>query len=101
MSCYRITFKNERVFEVVIASVPVAGELRASVWTALMYRVTSGQREAGPLSRADGSPIEVVSVSEEMALEIASYVLEDVTTSYIGAVSECGQPLKLPPLQAC
>jgi hypothetical protein len=98
MSCYRLTFKNDRVFEIEIDSVEVVDELAKNVCTGVMYRVINGAREFHPLQRSDGGPIQVIAMSESATLDIATHVLMEVTGSTLDKLGKCGTRTLLPPL---
>ena len=98
MACYRLTFQNAKIFEVVIEPADVAGNPDTSVCTALMYRVTNDAREHAPMHRLGGGPITIYAVSEQTALDIARDVLAQVTSSEIRQIGECGQRSLLPAL---
>ena len=89
MSCHRLTFKNDRVFDVMIAAAEVADELKTNLCTGVLYRVTGGVREAEPLHRTDGGPIQVIATTEQMVLEIATHVLGQVTGSALDQTRPC------------
>ena len=100
MACYRVSFQNAREFDVTVEPTHVADQLRASVWVAQIYRVVAGTRESQPMSRVDGKPIQIIGVSEQSAMEIAKYVLTDVTGSVVAQVTNCGTTSGTPPLPA-
>jgi len=97
MACYRLTFKNGKVFEVIVERAAVAGGLR-DVYTAAFYRLTRGAREHAPLQRADGRPLQVVALDEETAIVIARDVLAGLTGGGLEQQGPCGDRSHLPPL---
>ena len=100
MPCYRVSFQNNREFDVRTEPAHVADQLRATVWAALIYRVVDGSREPQPMSREDGHPIQVIGMSEQAAVEIAKYVLTEVTGSVVTLVTDCGEASGPPALPA-
>ena len=97
MSCYRLTFENGKVFELILESARIAGELR-EVHAATIFRVTNDVRDYQPIRRSDGSPIQVAAASENAALEIATHLLSEATGSKLDHTGECGNRSRLPPL---
>ena len=98
MACYRLTFQNDKVFEVVAESDAVADGLQTTLCTAIIYRVINDVREHKPIQRMSGGPIQITAPSADAAVEIARNVLTDVTGSTVERVSECGTRSVLPPL---
>ena len=90
MACYRLTFHNNQVFDVVIDPAPVHGSSQSNVRLALIYRVVAGHRDAEPLQRTGGGPIQVLAVSQQTAVDIVKEVLREVTGSRLEAITECG-----------
>ena len=91
MACYRLTFKNTRVFEVIIESAVMAEiGLRQSGCVAVIYRVIHDARDHAPLLRSNSAPITIVAANEQAALEIAKSVLADACGSTLDGLSECG-----------
>jgi hypothetical protein len=97
MACYRLTFLSQQVFETVIESAPVHGDDRSNVCIALIYTVTGGAREAQPLSRSSGGPIQVLAINEQTAVDIVNEVLKEVTGSRLTGLSGC-RAVSFPPL---
>src|SRR5262245_8964122 len=90
MACYRLTFHNQQTFESVVESAPVHGDDRSNVCIALIYVVSNGLRDAHPLHRVGGGPIQVLAVNEQTAVDIVNEVLKEVTGSRLTSLSECG-----------
>ena len=97
MACYRLRFATGRVFEVVIDRASVAGDT-TTLCSAVIFRVTDDVREHQPLVRADGGPLQIMAVSEDMTLEIARTVLAEVTSSALNSIGKCGSRSNVPPL---
>ena len=98
MACYRLTFYNQQVFETVVESAPVHGDDRSNVCIALIYKVVNDVREAEPLRRVGGGPIQVLAVNEQTAIDIVNEVLKEVTGSRLVALGECVPAPISPPL---
>ena len=97
MACYRLTFENGKVFEVLIEAGTIAGEVQA-VHAATIYRVTNDVRDYQPILRSDGGPIQVAAASEHAARDIAASLLSEAVGSKLDRVGECGNQSRLPPL---
>lgn len=98
MACYRLTFQNQQIFETVIESAPVHGDDRSNVCVALIYAVTNGVRDAQPLRRVGGGPIQVIAVNEHTAVDIVNEVLKEVTGARLTSLAGCDPDPLLPPL---
>ena len=101
MPCYRLTFENHTVFEVVIDYAEVAETLHSQVCTGLMYRRTKNVREHKPLHGVDGTEFRIVAPNNAMVLDIARQVLTVVAGSAVAIESGCGSsqqpPIPKPP----
>ena len=96
MVCYQLTFHDAQTFEVVIESAPVHGDDHENVCIALIYGLANGVREAEPLHRVGGGPIQVLAVNEQTALDIVTEVLKEVTGSRPAAIAQ-GSPSPFSP----
>ena len=97
MACYRLTFENGKVFEVILESAAIAGEVR-EVHSATIFRVINDVRDYQPIRRSDGSPIQVAAASANAALDIVTHLLSEATGSRLDRTGECGNRSRLPPL---
>ena len=98
MACYRLTFESQQTFEILIDGKRAAQDYPTEIYTATIYRVTGDAREAEPLHREAGGPLEIYAVSDLTALAIVTEVLKEVTDSSLATVSACNEPLPLLPL---
>ena len=78
MVWYRLTFRNSQIFDL---GIDRARDSEQKMASGRIYRVTAGVREAAPLRRETGAPIEIHASSGDAAVAIATDVLTAVTGS--------------------
>jgi len=88
VACYRLIFRNDHAFCVDFLPNPDADPPDRSC-RALLYRVTNDARDATPMHRRDGEPIEIRATSEAVALAIAHDVLTEVAGARLELLVKC------------
>jgi hypothetical protein len=93
MACYRLSYRNDQIYEVEIAVAHIEAS-RGSVCSAVLYRVGKDGRESQPLLRSDREPITIYAISEQATVNTAMQVLGTVAGSTLSRITRCNDGLR-------